>query len=263
MPGLPLTDTHCHLDLMSGENLAVLAEKAPAAGVLTFFVPGVTLNSGTSDLSPVKIFTNPSIKIFSMLGVHPGYLQDFSETAFQRQAEIRQPFMIGEIGLDRRYEERFSGEYQASCFRGQLGTARELDIAVSLHIVGRHEKALRIIREFPGIRGIVHGFSGSPELARAYLRAGFLLGAGPLILNPACRKLRKTVSVIPPDCLVPETDAPFLFRYDGSRKIPAQPDLIPDIIKETARLQGKNYEDTAAAMIQAVNRLMPANTGHL
>ncbi len=253
----PLADTHCHLDLMTPETLAAVAAKAPAAGVSSCFVPGVSLSSGSSSSRILENFKSSAVKIFFMLGVHPGYLQDFSEKDFQKQAELRRPFMIGEIGLDRRFEDRFSGAYQEQCLRSQLVIARESDIPVSLHIVGRHERALGIIREFPGIRGIVHGFSGSPELAREYLRSGFLIGIGPLVLNPACRKLRKAVAEIPPDLMVPETDAPFMFRNDGILKTPALPDLLPDIIRETAALQKRSHEETLKAVSRAIAGFLP------
>ena len=213
----PLADTHCHLDLMPEETLSFLSSdalsgypapssaltpspsllKAPETPARLIFVPGVTgaavfrhanqssrMSAGLPDNALPEQW-----RIYQMTGVHPGYLTDFNEQDFRSRTAVLRPFMIGEIGLDRRYEDRFSADFQEMCLRIQLAAARDYGIPVSLHVVGRHGAALRILREFPGLRGILHGFTGSKDLALEYLRSGFLLGIGPLILNPEARKL--------------------------------------------------------------------------
>ncbi len=277
----PLADTHCHLDLMPEETLSCLSSgtlsvssyltpshslsKTPEPPARLLFIPGVTgavdsRNANQSASLSEKLQDNAlpvSWRIFQMTGVHPGYLTGFNEQDFRSRAAVLRPFMIGEIGLDKRHEDKFSADFQERCFRIQLAAARDYGIPVSLHVVGRHGAALRILREFPGLRGIMHGFTGSLDLALEYLRAGFLLGIGPLILNPEARKLKSAVSALAPENLVTETDAPFMFYYDNGCKKAAHPEIIPLIVRRISELQGRNFADTAAIIFRNALRLLP------
>ncbi|MEE3421686.1 MAG: TatD family hydrolase [Succinimonas sp.] len=281
----PLADTHCHLDLMPEETLSFLSSdalsgypapssalppspsllKAPETPARLIFVPGVTgaavfrhanqssrMSAGLPDNALPEQW-----RIYQMTGVHPGYLTDFNEQDFRSRTAVLRPFMIGEIGLDRRYEDRFSADFQEMCLRIQLAAARDYGIPVSLHVVGRHGAALRILREFPGLRGILHGFTGSKDLALEYLRSGFLLGIGPLILNPEARKLNSALAALAPENLVTETDAPFMSYYDNGIRKAATPEILPLIVRKISELQGRSFEDTAAVVFRNALSLIP------
>ena len=285
----PLADTHCHLDLMPDETLSFLSSDAhsgypapfsalssspspssflaqtPETPARLLFIPGVSgaagfRNANLSASLSARLQNNDLTgfwRMFQMTGVHPGYLTGFNEQDFRSRTAVLRPFMIGEIGLDKRYEDRFSADFQEKCLRIQLAAARDYGIPVSLHVVGRHGAALRILREFPGLRGIMHGFTGSANLAKEYLRSGFLLGIGPLILNPEARKLKSAVSTLTPENLVTETDAPFMFYYDRGIKKNASPEIIPLIVKRISELQGRSFADTAAIVFRNAQALIP------
>ena len=95
-----LIDTHCHLydeDLITEIN-AVL-ERATAAGVQKFYLPGIDSNAITVMLSLEEKFPG---KCMAMMGLHPCYVKE----NFKEELEIvanwlakRKFAAVGEIGL--------------------------------------------------------------------------------------------------------------------------------------------------------------------
>ena len=95
---------------------------------------------------------------------------------------------IGEIGLDYYWAENPPKEFQQTVFRRQLELALELDLPVIVHDREAHGDCLEIVREFPGVRGVFHCFSGSPEMAEELLKRGWYLGFdGPVTYKNARR----------------------------------------------------------------------------
>jgi TatD DNase family protein len=76
--------------------------------------------------------------------------------------------------------------------------------------------------------GVLHSFSGGPDLADKALEMGFYLGfTGPVTFKKA-DNLRTLVAGVPKDRLLVETDAPFLspHPFRGKRNEPARVRLI-------------------------------------
>ncbi|MEZ4467025.1 MAG: TatD family hydrolase [bacterium] len=120
------------------------------------------------------------------------------------------PVALGELGLDHLACPRETRGVQEAAFRAQLALARERDLPVVLHIVRAHGRALEILRAdgLPAAGGVVHGFSGSADVARDYARLGLYLGIGFVALRPGARKLHGAIAALPADRLLLETDAP-------------------------------------------------------
>jgi len=120
---------------------------------------------------------------------------------------------VGEIGLDYHWmvEEK---EAQKRWFREQLRLAYELDLPVNVHSRNAAQDTFDMIREnydaghYTG--GIIHCYSGSRELAREYVKMGYHLGIGGVITFKNSRTLKKVVEDTPAECLVTETDCPYL-----------------------------------------------------
>ena len=133
---------------------------------------------------------------------------------------------LGELGLDHGSRtDPASHPWQEELFVRQLEIARAHGpLPLVLHIVKAHGPALAILRRFgPFPRGgLVHSFSVSGEVARAYLELGFTLSIG----GALCRRrgfetLKRAASVLPLDRVVLESDCPdqlpdgFAAKYPG------------------------------------------------
>ena len=88
---------------------------------------------------------------------------------------------------------------------------KQLEISNSkpfvFHVVQAHGKALEILNNF-SVKGFVHGFSGSIEVAEKYYAEGILLSFGPGILNENYKKARLALEELPLEAILIESDTP-------------------------------------------------------
>jgi TatD DNase family protein len=70
-----------------------------------------------------------------------------------------------------------------------------------------------------GLRGVIHCFSYSKELAREYVNMGFHIGIGGVVTFKNGKKLKEVAEVVPMERILLETDCPYLAPepYRGKR----------------------------------------------
>jgi len=231
-PGL--IDTHCHLDLEPLlSSLPDVLYQARQAGVRQFVVPGVH-PGGWGRMAVVASQHN---EIFPAFGIHPMHAAIVDDNILSQLAErAAAGVAIGEIGLDPAYT--VSLERQEQAFRAQLRMAVSLGLPVLVHCRRVFQRTLRILQEERAqhVGGIMHAFSGSPEMAREFIRLGFVISiSGVLTRATAVRPLR-VVRELPLESMVLETDAPDLTpqRYRGLFN---QPAYILETLREVAMIK--------------------------
>lgn len=242
-----LFDTHAHLhDPWIGDDLPDVIARAGEAGVERIVTIGCSLEDSRNALAVAEQYDN----VWATLGVHPHDAKDWSEATadeFRRMAESEQVVAIGEIGLDfYRNLSPHADQYQA--FEAQLGLADELELPVVIHSRDAHEDTFGILEDWaqqwdrPTPVGVIHCFSGDPDLAHRYHDLGFLISfAGP-VTYPKNDALRAAAASLPLHAIVIETDAPYLSPQPqrGKRNEPANihhtADQIADVRGESLRV---------------------------
>ena len=154
--------------------------------------------------------------MYTALGIHPSDAR-FIEDTESALAEIRDMIAdkeskcvaLGEIGLDYHYEET-DKEMQIALFREQMAMARELSLPVVIHDRDAHEDVMTVIREFPDVKGVMHSFSGSAEMARELVKLGYMISFSGTVTFKNARKPKEAAAVVPDDRILIETDAPYL-----------------------------------------------------
>ena len=185
---MPIFDTHAHYDssAFNPDREAVLAA-LPEAGVALVVDPGCDLPTSRAALALAEQFPH----VYAAVGIHPedcaGYT-DADLDALRQLCRHDKAVAIGEIGLDYYWAENPPREFQQQVFRRQLELALELDMPVIIHDREAHGDSLAIVKEYPGLRGVFHCFSGSPEMAAELLKRGWYLGFdGPITYKNAKR----------------------------------------------------------------------------
>lgn len=200
------------------------------------------------------------------------------------------PFVaIGEIGLDYHFSTEFKTEQQ-DAFRIQLEWARALDLPIMLHARDATEDTLRIINDFrtesmsnPAVSGrwhtgeclgVAHCFSGSYETALAYIRAGFYLGIGGVLTFKNCKLAEALCPAyfasspseredlllrrpsIPLECLLLETDAPYMapVPYRGKRN---ESRWMSYVVDKLSNIYGVSPEEMTAITTRNARTLFP------
>ena len=116
---------------------------------------------------------------------------------------------IGEIGLDYHYEDP-PRDVQQRAFRLQMALAQELSMPVVIHERKAHEDGLRIIDEFPDVKGVFHCFSGSYEMAKELIKRGWCIGFTGVVTFKNAHKAVEVAQNIPLDRILIETDCPYM-----------------------------------------------------
>ena len=221
-----MIDTHCHIDdPQYADGLSAFLEDQKASGVEAILVPGVDKTSVKDVLEVCKLYPD---YLFPALGLHPENVkEDWQEqlaiikaAVDENLSSISQPsrlIAIGEVGLDYHWDVTFKQEQQAA-LREQLRWAERWDLPVMIHSRDATEDTLFVLREFPNLRGVMHCFSGSHEVAKQVVDMGLYLGIGGVLTFKNC-KLAEHLVGIPLERLVLETDAPYMapVPYRGKR----------------------------------------------
>ena len=148
-----------------------------------------------------------------LVGLHPQWTReetlDASLRALERTLDASDVIAVGEIGLDYRAQSP-PRALQRRAFAAQLSLARAHDLPVILHMVSAWGDLWPLLDDHAGVRGVVHGFSGAPGVARELFHRGIGISIGGTVRNPSARKLRATLDHCGPalDGVVVESDAP-------------------------------------------------------
>lgn len=194
--------------------------------------------------------------LWAAVGSHP---DDAEQVDAARIAEYRalcahpRVKAIGEIGLDYHYEQP-ARDVQQRAFRLQLALAQQVQLPVVIHEREAHDDALRILADYPEVKGVFHCFSGSWELAKVLLARGWYLGFTGVVTFKNARKAVEVAEKMPLDRLLIETDCPYMAPepFRGRRN---DPSLVPYVAKKIAALRGESVETIAAATTENARRL--------
>ncbi len=229
---MALTDTHVHLDDERYKD--DLDEVLKRADELSFILnPGCDLKTSKKAVE----LANRYDKIYAAVGFHPGDLGEYGPRALNElksMAEDPKVVAIGEIGLDYHYPDMFEKDLQKRAFREQIELAGELGLPYIVHDREAHGDSLEIIRDYPGIPGVFHSFSGSAEMARELIDRGLMISVGGVLTFKNARKLPDIVKEIPLEHIMLETDGPYLTPepYRGKRNEPVNVRLVAQKIAE-------------------------------
>ena len=163
--------------------------------------------------------------MYTAIGIHPcdtRFLNDPDGELKQIRDMITDPaskcVCLGEIGLDYHYPET-DKERQLRYFEAQMRMAEELGIPVAIHDRESHEDVMNVIRKFKGVRGVLHSFSGSVEMARELISLGYMISFSGTLTFKNARKPKEVAAAISKDRILIETDAPYLAPHPNRGKL--------------------------------------------
>ncbi len=241
-----LVDSHCHLnDEKFEEDLSAAVDRAKSAGVTRIINFGDRMATSSRVVDLAHEFDG----LFAGVGIHPEEVYEMQKKDDDRIiqfAEDSKVVAIGEIGLDYYWEKDSDRRaLQRQIFIHQLDLARQLHLPVCIHDRDAHGDTLEILKkEAIGIRGVLHCFSGSLEMAREVWKLGFLIGVdGPLTFKNAA-KLPEVVREVPRELLLIETDSPYMAPVPnrGKRNEPA---YVKFVAEKVAEIRGETFEEVA------------------
>ena len=248
-----LFDTHAHLnDPAFDEDREQLMAGLAQKGI------GFVMNAGCSLQSSKDIIQMAEQYpwLYASVGSHPDSADEVNEEVIEAYRQLcchEKVKAIGEIGLDYYYED-IPREIQKNAFRMQMALANELDMPVIIHEREAHDDGMRIVKEFPKVKGVFHCYSGSAEMARQLVNMGWYIGFTGVLTFKNARKAVETAASIPLDRIVLETDCPFMAPepFRGKRN---DPGYLPKMAEKLAEIRGISVEEVISATTENAKRL--------
>lgn len=247
-------DTHAHYDdEQFDEDRDSLLCSMQEGGVGTI----VNAGSNVASWEKIRALTARYPFIYGAAGVHPDDVGELNEENFMRlRAILREEKMVavGEIGLDY-YWDNESHEVQKTWFIRQLELARELEMPVIIHSREAAADTLQIMKEHArGLKGVIHCFSYSAEMAREYVKMGFFIGVGGVVTFKNSRKLKEVVEETPLEYLLLETDCPYLAPVPNRGKRNSSLNLVY-VAEQIAELKQLSYDEVVEQTEKNARRL--------
>ncbi len=234
-------DTHLHISDTEGVNPDLYIQHALDADVKLL----IASFCEKKDLLLSTKFVEKYDCLYAAVGYHP----EVANTIVDKDYKILEKFItknkkiiaIGEIGLDY-YWDKDHKEKQRLVFRKQLELAEKLNLPVIIHSRDAIGETYDILSQYH-VRGVIHCFSGSLEMAKKFIDLGFLLGIGGVVTFKNS-KLYQVVSEVPLTSIVLETDSPYLTPEPNRGKI-NESSNIPLIAEKVAIITKKTPEEVA------------------
>ena len=246
-----LVDSHCHLEFpdFAADQDGVIG-RARAAGIGHF----LTICTRVRRFDEILRVAEANDDVSCSLGTHPHSAEeetDVTTDELVRLAQHPKVVAIGETGLDYYYDNS-PRDLQQEAFRRHLRAAIALDLPVIVHTRDADGDTARILREEgqgTGLKGVIHCFSSSPQLAADALDLGFYISFSGILTFKKAEELRETARSVPADKMLVETDAPFLapIPMRGKRNEPA-------FVIHTAKVLGEIHGLDAEALADRTTR---------
>ena len=270
-------DSHCHFDFtIFDKDRDFIWRECNALGITHLVIPGVAPEQWLTAAGISQHCNN----IYFGVGLHPWWVekswvekswveksgvkkgwaekgvvkQDVTENNFAQYLEnIRQGLLlhiiqqnciaIGECGLDGTIATPMDLQQQVLDIHLQL--AQKISKPLIIHCRKAHNELLAQLKRYDlPAGGVIHGFSGSYELAASYWGMGFCLGIGGTITYERANKTRTAVKKLPLAAILLETDAPDM-PLDGNQGERNSPAYIIEIAQTLADLRGETLHHIA------------------
>ena len=203
-------DTHAHYtDEKLAGNLALTDElfSSDICGI-------ICVSIDNDDAEKCIALSEKYPHMYASAGIHPSECMRFPSLEMEMErlsllCREKKVVAIGEIGLDYHYD--FSEkDVQMRFFEAQMKLAEELSMPVIIHDREAHADVFDMVRAHPSVRGVIHSYSGSAEMAREYIKRGWYLSFSGVVTFSNAAKTHEAAKATPLERLLIETDAPYL-----------------------------------------------------
>lgn len=254
-----LIDSHCHLNYEGlVERQDEVLASARARGVEGF----LNISTRQREWSDIVGVADRHSDVWASIGVHPHEADshpDLGASALVEAANHPRVIAIGECGLDY-YYDKSDRQAQRQRFEAHIEAARQTGLPLVVHTRDAEGDTAEILDRAVrggGVRGVLHCFTGSAELARKALDLGFFISLSGIVTFKNAHDLQETAKWLPADQMLVETDSPFLapVPHRGQK---CEPAFVADTALFIAQLRGQEPvalgESTTANFFSLFNK---------
>ena len=240
-----IVDSHCHLDYPELYNdLDSVLKRAKSNQVEYLLSICTTLNS----FEIIKLIVNKYENIYGTFGIHPHETSKFTEVNSDFIIDLikknKKIIGIGETGLDFYYNHSEKG-YQKKSFEQHIQAALKLNIPIVVHSRNAEHDTYEILKtesKNKNLKILIHCFTGSKEFAKKLLDINSYFSVSGIITFKNSSELNNTISFIPNENLLIETDSPYLAPHPYRGK-PNEPSYITHTLEKLSEIKKVSKEN--------------------
>ena len=221
-----IIDSHCHLDYSYlYDKLDDVVKRAEHNQVKYLLTICTTLES----FRKIKLIVDKYKNIYGTFGIHPHETKKYTNIDSKFILDLKNQFKkiigIGETGLDFYYNHS-DKKIQKKSFVEHIRAAVDLNIPVIVHSRNAEMDTYEILkseRKNSNLKILVHCFTGSKDFAKKLIDINCYISVSGIITFKNTAAFTDTVSFIPLENLLVETDSPYLapVPYRGKSNEPA------------------------------------------
>ncbi|MCU1808717.1 TatD family hydrolase [Cytobacillus firmus] len=252
-------DTHAHLNAEQyNEDLQEVIDRALSEGISNIVVVGFDRPT----IEKAMELTEQYEFIYACVGWHPVDAIDMTEEDLlwiEKLSSHPKVVALGEMGLDY-YWDKSPKDIQKEVFRKQIRLAKKVKLPIVIHNRDATSDIVEILKEEGAgeVGGIMHCFSGSPEIAQECVDMNFYISLGGPVTFKNAKKPKEVADVIPLEKLLIETDCPYLTPHPhrGKRN---EPSYVKLVAEQIAEIKGLSTEEVAQATTENAKKLFGIN----
>lgn len=242
-----LIDSHCHLNYKGlVEDQAAVLARARARGVTGM----LNISTREREWGDIIATAEREPDVWASVGIHPHEADEHPDVDAAKLIEAAQHTKvigIGETGLDYFYDHSDRTQQRRS-FRAHIAAARATGLPLIVHTREAEADTAAIIADEMGkgaFPALIHCFTASAGFAEDMLKLGLYISIAGIVTFKNARDLQETVSRLPIDRMLIETDAPFLAPVPHRGK-PGEPAFVADTAAFIANLRGEDIAELSA-----------------
>ncbi len=237
-----IIDAHCHLDFdCFDKDRDRVIDRARKNHISDIIIPGTEKKHWHRIEKLCQ-----RLHLYACYGLHPYWVTTHIKDDLKSLEEIiteNNCVAIGECGLDFRSGQA-DKTLQYFYFETQLVLAQQANLPVVIHSVHATEQVIATLKKFPGICGMIHSYSGSPEQALRLIDMGFYISIGGSITYERAKRLAGVATHIPLTALLLETDSPD--QPDSThQKERNEPAYLVNTLNQITRLRHETLKEIA------------------
>ena len=200
-----MIDSHAHILGEYYENINKIIHDIQNIGVIAVLNASDSIKTAKEVIKLSKEYDN---YLFPCVGIHPESVDEINKLDELEELIVNNKiYAVGEIGLDYYYVKDNKKE-QIELFNKQLDLAEKYNLPIIVHSRDSIQDIYDILKNRK-LKGVIHCFNGSYEMAKLFIKLGYKLGIGG-VLTFKNSKLHELIEKIDLENILLETDSPYL-----------------------------------------------------
>jgi len=200
-----MIDSHAHITSENYDIIDEIVNYLKEKGI-------VAVLNAADRMETVKEVINLSKKydnyLLPCVGIHPESVEEIEKLdELEEIIKTNKVYAIGEIGLDY-YYTKDNKDKQIELFEKQLDLAEKYKLPIVVHTRDSIQDVYDILKK-RNLKGVIHCFNGSYEMAKLFIKLGYKLGIGGVVTFKNS-KLYELIEKIDIENILIETDSPYL-----------------------------------------------------